>query len=145
MLKKYITYTDYNGTKRKEAFYFNLSKAELIELQISTEGGMEAFIQQIIDTHDNRKLFELFKDLIKKSYGEKSADGRRFVKSEEITSSFMQTEAYTELLLELMGDDAATAVAEFIKGVMPLDGIPDSEINAAMAEATKKIEAATTE
>ena len=141
MLKKYISYTDYNGQKRKEAFYFNLSKAELVKLQYSTEGGMEEFLRRIIDTHDNRKLFELFEQLIKMSYGEKSPDGKRFIKSEELTEAFCQTEAYTELLLELMGDDSATAVAEFIKGVMPLDGIPDSEIDAAMNEATEKIAA----
>lgn len=143
MLKKYITYTDYNGVARKEAFYFNLSRSELIKMQLSTEGGMEEYLQRVIDTHDNRKLFELFDQLIKMSYGIKSEDGKRFIKSEKLTEEFAQTEAYTELLLELMGDDSTNAVLEFVKGVMPLDGIPEEEINAAMAEATAKIDAVT--
>ena len=90
---------------------------------------------------NEKEVAALFEQLIKMSYGEKSPDGKRFIKSEELTEAFCQTEAYTELLLELMGDDSATAVAEFIKGVMPLDGIPDSEIDAAMKEATEKIAA----
>lgn len=143
MLKKYITYTDYNGVARKEAFYFNLSRSELIKMQLSTEGGMEEYLQRVIDTHDNRKLFELFDQLIKMSYGIKSEDGKRFIKSEKLTEEFAQTEAYTELLLELMGDDSTNAVLEFVKGIMPLDGIPEEEINAAMAEATAKIDAVT--
>ena len=143
MLKKYITYMDYNGVARKEAFYFNLSRSELIKMQLSTEGGMEEYLQRVIDTHDNRKLFELFDQLIKMSYGIKSEDGKRFIKSEKLTEEFAQTEAYTELLLELMGDDSTNAVLEFVKGIMPLDGIPEEEINAAMAEATAKIDAVT--
>lgn len=142
MLKKYISYTDYNGVARKEAFYFNLSKAELVKMQMSTEGGMEEYLQRIIDTHDNRKLFELFDQLIKMSYGIKSEDGRRFTKSEKITEEFCQTEAYTELLLELMGDDSAHAVLDFVKGIMPLDGISEEEIDAAVAQATAKVDAA---
>jgi len=143
MLKKYITYTDYNGVVRKEAFYFNLSKAELVKMEMSTEGGMEEYLQRIIDTHDNRKLFELFDQLITMSYGIKSEDGKRFIKSAKITEEFTQTEAYTELLLELMGEDSTKAVLEFVKGVMPLDGVPEADINAAMAEATAKIDAVT--
>ena len=95
-------------------------------MQMSTEGGMEEYLQRIIDTKDNKRLFNLFKELIYKSYGVKSDDGRRFVKSKEISDAFIQTEAYTELLMELMGDDAANKVAEFVKGVMPVDGVSDS-------------------
>ena len=140
MLRKVITYKDYNGTDRKEAFYFNLSRAELIEMEMSTDGGMENFLQRIIDTKDNKRLFNLFKELIYKSYGVKSDDGRRFVKSKEISDAFIQTEAYTELLMELMGDDAANKVAEFVKGVMPVDGVSDSEFNKAFSEARSKVD-----
>lgn len=140
MLKKFITYKDYNGNERKDPFYFNLSRAELIEMQMTTEGGMDGFLQSIIETKDNRKLFNLFKDMIRMSYGVKSDDGKRFIKSPELSAAFMQSEAYTELLLELMGDNAAQAVADFVKGIMPLDGLSDEEINKAMAEASTKIE-----
>lgn len=140
MLRKVITYKDYNGQERKEAFYFNLSKAELIEMEMTTSGGMENFLQTIIDTKENRKLFNLFKDLIAKSYGVKSEDGKRFIKSPEISNAFMQTEAYTELLMELMTDDSATKVAEFVKGIMPTDGLSDNQINQAFVEAAEKVD-----
>lgn len=135
MLRKVITYTDYNGQTRSEAFYFNLSKAELIEMEMTTNGGMEKFLQSIAETKDNRQLFNLFKNMIEKSYGIKSVDGKRFQKSKEISEAFMQTEAYTALLLELMGDDSANKVAEFVKGIMPLDGVSDEEIDKAMKDA----------
>lgn len=140
MLRKVISYKDYNGKERKEAFYFNLSKAEVIEMELSADGGMENFMQSIIDTKDNRRLFNLFKDMIYKSYGIKSEDGRRFVKSKEISDAFVQTEAYTELLMELMGDDAATKVAEFVRGIMPFDGVSDSEFNKAFSTAAAKVD-----
>lgn len=140
MLRKIITYTDYNGSERKEAFYFNLSKAELLEMQMTAEGGMDGMLQSIIDTKDNAKLFNLFKTLIQKSYGVKSEDGRRFIKTAALTEAFMQSEAYTTLLLELMGDDAANAVAAFVKGIMPLDGVSEAEIDKAFKEATSKVD-----
>lgn len=143
MLRKVITYKDYNGTERKEAFYFNLSRAELIEMEMSADGGMENFLQSIIDTKDNKRLFNLFKDMIYRSYGVKSEDGRRFIKSKEISDAFIQTEAYTELLMELMSDDAATKVAEFIKGIMPVDGISDAEFNKAFNDAAAKVDTVT--
>lgn len=140
MLRKVITYTDYNGKERKEAFYFNLSKAELIKMELTAEGGMEAFLQRIIETHDNRKLFELFEKMIKMSYGVKSEDGKRFIKNEKVLDDFIQSEAYTELLMELMGDDATNAVLNFVKGIMPLDGVSEDDINAAVSQATAKID-----
>ena len=144
MLKKYITYTDYNGKERREAFYFNLSKAELIKMEITADGGMEALLQRIIDTHDNRKLFELFEKMIQLSYGVKSEDGKRFIKKQQVVDEFVQSEAYTELLLELMGEDATDKVLEFVKGIMPLDGVSEDEINAAVAKASSTVEAAGT-
>lgn len=141
MLKKYITYTDYNGKQRKEAFYFNLSKAELIKMELTSDGGMEAFLQRIIDTRDNRKLFELFEQMIKMSYGIKSEDGKRFIKNKDATEAFVQSEAYTELLMELMGEDSTNAVLAFVRGIMPLDGLSEAEIDAAVADATAKIDA----
>lgn len=142
MLKKYITYTDFNGRERKEAFYFNISKAELIEMEYTSASGMEDLLQSIIDSKDNIRLFNLFKELIHRSYGVKSEDGRRFIKSKEISDAFMQTEAYTNLLIELMGDNSAQNVADFIKGIMPLEGISSAEVDKAFEQATKKVEEA---
>ena len=119
MLKKVITYTDYDGNERKETFYFNLSKAEIAEMQLSTSGGLTTMIQKIIDEKDNPKIVQLFKDLILKSYGEKSLDGKRFMKSKEISDGFSQTEAYSELFMELASN--ADAAAEFVNGIVPAD------------------------
>jgi len=118
MLKKTITYEDYNGETRTEDFYFNLSKAELIKLYLQTEGGLDAFINKLVTTRDIPALTKLFDDFVRNSYGEKSLDGKRFIKSEEATTAFMQTEAYSELLVELLSGDG-TAAAEFINGVIP--------------------------
>ena len=105
-----MTYTDYDGNERTETFYFNMSKAECLDMQLIAEGGLENYIQSIIDERDNAKLVEFFKDVILKSVGKKSPDGRRFIKSEEYTREFSQTEAYSDLYVEL-----ATNTEEAIK------------------------------
>ena len=107
MLKKVITYTDYNGNERTESFYFNLTKAELTEMELTTEGGLAEMIQNIIDAQDTPAIIKIFKDLVLKSYGEKSADGRRFIKSDELKEGFAQTEAYSNLFMELATDSDA--------------------------------------
>lgn len=117
MIKKTITYTDYDGTERTEDFYFNLNKAELMEMEMSATGGMQKMIQKIVATEDSKRLVEIFKDIILRSYGEKSIDGKRFIKSKELTDAFMQTEAYSELFMELATD--ADAASAFINGVIP--------------------------
>ena len=119
MLKKKITYTDYNGTQRTEIFYFNLSKAEIMEMELGTTGGYTELVQKIIEAQDTASLIKIFKDLILKSYGEKSLDGKRFIKSEEISAGFAQTEAYSELFMELATDDKAAA--DFVNGIIPAD------------------------
>lgn len=119
MLKKEITYIDYNDTTRTETFYFNLSKAELAEMQLSASGGLETYIRNIIEAKDGASMVQIFKDLILKSYGEKSPDGKRFVKSKDISDGFSQTEAYSQLFMELITDD--NAAADFINGIMPKD------------------------
>ena len=92
MLKKTITYTDYNGVERKEDFYFNLTKAELMEMEMSTAGGLAETIQKIVDTKDAPSIIKIFKDLVLKAYGEKSADGKRFIKSKGRAEALAQTE-----------------------------------------------------
>ena len=104
MFKKTITYTDYNGTERTEDFYFNLSKAEIAEMELSINGGMSELIKRITNTQDTKQLIALFKDLILRSYGEKSLDGKRFIKNDELREAFSQTEAYSELFMELAGN-----------------------------------------
>lgn len=117
MLKKTITYTDYNGTERTEDFYFNLTKAEVIEMELSTSGGMVDTIQKIVSAQDAPAIVKVFKDLIMKAYGEKSPDGKRFVKSDELSTAFSQTEAYSQLFMELSTD--ADAAAAFVNGIVP--------------------------
>ena len=117
MLKKTITYVDYNGVERTEDFYFNLSKAEVAEMELSVQGGFSKMLEEIIASKDNVQIVNLFKQMVLKSYGEKSPDGRRFIKSEEIAQAFAQTEAYSEIFMELaLNEDKA---AEFVNGIMP--------------------------
>lgn len=117
MLKKKITYTDYNGTERTEDFYFNLTKAEIMEMELGTSGGLAEMIRRIVDAQDAPSIIKVFKDLILKAYGEKSPDGKRFIKSTEISESFSQTEAYSQLFMELATD--SNSAAEFVNGIMP--------------------------
>lgn len=119
MLKKTITYTDYNGVDRTEDFYFNLTKAEIMEMELSTSGGLAEMIQRIVAAQDAPAIVKIFKDLVLKAYGEKSLDGKRFIKNEEITNGFAQTEAYSQLFMELATD--ADAAAKFINGIVPAD------------------------
>lgn len=129
MIKKTITYTDYNGEKQSEDFYFNLSKAELTELNFSIDGGLETRIRRIMNERDNKAIMAMFKDIILKSYGKKSDDGKRFIKSQELRDEFEQTEAYSELLMSFF-DDAKKA-ADFINGILPKD--MQDQIKAAQA------------
>ena len=117
MIKKTVTYVDYNGVERTEDFYFNLSKAEVAEMELSVEGGFSKMLEEIIASKDNVKIVNLFKQMVLKAYGEKSADGRRFMKSEEISKAFSETEAYSEIFMELaLNSDQAAA---FVNGIMP--------------------------
>lgn len=117
MLKKTIAYTDYNGVERTEDFYFNLTKAELMEMEMGTAGGFAEMVERIIAAQDTPTIIEVFKSMILKAYGVKSPDGKRFVKSEEVVNAFAQTEAYSELFMELATD--SKAAAEFVNGIMP--------------------------
>ena len=117
MLKKTVTYVDYNGVERTEDFYFNLSKAEVTEMELSVEGGCSKMLEEIVKSNDNARILELFKEMVLKAYGEKSADGRRFVKSKELAEAFSQTEAYSEIFMELAMDEKAAAA--FVNGIMP--------------------------
>lgn len=117
MLKKTITYTDYDGNSRTEDFYFNLSKAELMEMEMGTTGGLTQMVNKIVAEQETPKIIALFKDILLKAYGEKSPDGKRFIKSEELSAGFAQTEAYSDLFMELATNDGKAA--EFINAIIP--------------------------
>lgn len=119
MLKKTITYTDYNGNERTEDFYFNLSKAEIMKMEMSTPGGFAGLIQRVIAAQDQPALIKIFEDIIVKAYGEKTPDGKGFRKTKEITDAFMETDAYSELFMELATN--SDAAAAFINGIIPAD------------------------
>jgi hypothetical protein len=117
MIKRTIAYTDYDGNERTEDFYFHLNKAELTEMELSNKGGFTKLIQKIIAEQDSKNMCEIFKDVILRAYGQKSLDGRRFMKSQELRDEFSQTEAYSELFTELASN--ADAAAAFINGIIP--------------------------
>lgn len=119
MIKKTITYKDYNQVDRTEDFYFNLSKAEVMEMEMSTSGGLAEMITRIVAAQDQPAIIKIFKDLILKAYGEKSPDGKRFIKSDELSIAFSQTEAYSQLFMELATD--AEAASAFVNGIVPAD------------------------
>lgn len=119
MLCKTITYNDYNGVSRTENFYFNLSKAELLEMELGVNGTMSSQLEQIVQEKDTAKITAHFKAIILKAYGEKSLDGKRFSKNQEILDSFIETEAFSNLFVELATND--DKAIEFINGLIPSD------------------------
>jgi hypothetical protein len=124
MYTKTITYTDFDDNQRTEKLYFNFTKAELSEMEFSVAGGLKNMLQKIIETQDQVKLAALFKELILKSYGEKSDDGRRFIKTKEVVEAFEQSAAYSELYM-LLSTNTEEAIA-FVTGIVPVDMRPDA-------------------
>lgn len=119
MLKETIKYTDFNGVEREEDFYFNLTKAEITEMEMSVDGGLVERINKIVQAKDAKEIIKVFKTIVLDAYGEKSADGRRFIKTPELREAFSQTMAYSNLFMELATNDVKAAA--FIKGIMPKD------------------------
>lgn len=132
MYAKTIKYTDYNGNQREETFYFNLSKAELIDLEWRTPGGLENYMKHIMSMMDGQALADTFKMLIEKSYGVKDPEGRRFIKNEAVLKNFTETEAYVELYVQLATDDKAAA--EFVNGIFPKEAVEAARKQKEMAE-----------
>lgn len=124
MLKRDITYEDFDGTTVTDTFYFNLSRTELIDLELSYEGGLEAAIKRIIEAKDVKSLIVEFQKIILAAYGKKSEDGKRFIKNEELREEFSQTAAYDALFIELATD--ADKATEFVRGILPTQLVPDS-------------------
>lgn len=119
MYKNTRTYKDYSDNVRTEDFYFNLTRAECLEMEMSKDGGMEQHLRRIIAAQDIPTIMETFKKIILKAYGEKSPDGKRFIKSEELSIAFSQTEAYSDLFIELSTN--AEYAAKFINAIIPAE------------------------
>lgn len=123
MLKKTVTYEDYNGVERTEDFWFNLSKAEIMEMEMSIDGGLTGLINRVVAAKDAPTIIKIFKDLVLRAYGEKSADGKRFMKERpdgsRYADEFKETEAYSIIFMELATD--ADAAAKFVNGIIPAD------------------------
>ena len=133
MFKYECKYTDYNGQDRTEQLYFNLSKAELMEMELSTQAGVEEMIRMMIATNDNAKIVQTFKDLILKSYGIKSEDGRRFIKSQELREAFEQSEAYSEFFMAMLANEDGLQT-RFINGVINGTNVPTMDEKEAIAK-----------
>ena len=116
MLKKTITYKDYDGNQRTEDHYFNLSKIEVVEMEMTLDGGMVKYFERIIEEKNPKRMWDIFTEIIAKAYGVKSVDGKRFIKKPELAEEFMQTEAYTDLMLELLSD--AKVAADFMNAII---------------------------
>lgn len=119
MLKKRIKFEDFNGEEREEDFYFNLTKTELVKWELGTTGGLQSLIQKIVDTKDSGALLKIFDDIIGMAYGVRSDDGKRFIKSKELTDEFRQTNAYDEMFIEFMQNP--DKYNEFLKAVIPAE------------------------
>lgn len=126
MLKRSITYTDYNGGTRTEDFYFNLTQAEVTEMELSVDGGLVEMINRIVAAQDGKQIIATFKDIILRAYGEKSPDGKRFIKNQELRDAFAQTEAYSILFMELATN--ADAAAAFVNGIVPAQAAASASI-----------------
>lgn len=128
MIKVTKTYKDFDNNSRTEDFWFNFTEAEVTELQLSTNGGLSEMINQLVQTQDMPRIIAIFKDLVLKAYGEKSLDGRRFIKNDEIRDAFAQTQAYSDIFMELARD--AKKAADFFNGVIPhVEGSTQTAVN----------------
>lgn len=120
MLKKTMTTVDFGGTERTEDYYFNLTKAEIMEMQLCTDGGFVETVKKIVEAKSQLELTHLFKKIICASYGVLSPDGRKFVKNQQVLDDFMATQAYSDLYIELLSGDGKAA-EDFVNGILPKD------------------------
>lgn len=125
MLKREIKYEDFNGEQAVDIFYFNISKPELVELEVEIDGGLGAYLRNIVEAKDNKALIKEFKRIVLLAYGEKSPDGKRFIKNDQLREEFSQTAAYQSLFMELATEDEAAS--NFLLAVLPKDMIGEIE------------------
>lgn len=121
MISKVIKFKDFKGVERTEEHFFHFTQAELLEMQMSEQGGFDAMIKRLIAAQDQPGIMAAVKDIIRKSYGRISPDGRKFEKSEAIWKDFEQTEAFSKLFVELYTD--SDKAADFVNGLIP-EGLP---------------------
>lgn len=139
MYAKTITYTNFNGESVTDTFYFNLSKPELIKMQLSFEGGLDKYIEKIAKEQDTAKIIAFFEKLIDISFGVKSEDGKRFIKDPNYTEAFKQTAAYEELYTQFILDQTGEEAIAFVKGIMPnMPDLNDEAINKKIEEFKSK-------
>lgn len=117
MYKRTFKYTDYDGNPREEDVYFNLNESEIAEMSLSVNGGLDQMIKRLIAAQDTKEIVAIFKEIVLKAYGEKSLDGKRFIKSKESSEAFSQTEMYNQLFMEIAFD--AEKAAEFMQSITP--------------------------
>lgn len=117
MFSDKITYEDFNGNIEVEEVFFNISKMESLELEASYPGGYATYLQQVAESEDPSEVIAAFKDIVKKAYGVKSEDGKRFIKSDEEFKKFEESPAYDEFMIKLMSEE--NYALDFIIGVMP--------------------------
>lgn len=129
MIKKTVTYEDLNGVSRTESFYFHYYESEILEMELSVDGGFAERIQRIIDAKDQTTLIRVIKKFVLDAYGVKSDDGRQFIKNDEVRARFEQCPAYSKIFMELVLDDKVAA--DFVNGVVPPE----------MAERVKQLQA----
>lgn len=129
MYRDHRTYVDFNGVERTEDFYFNLSKAEIADLELSTTGGIKDMIQKIVESKDQARLVSLFKDLIRMAYGVKSEDGRNFIKNDKVREDYFSTNAYSDLYMELATNDVFAS--QFFESILPASDEPKDTLPAA--------------
>lgn len=136
MLKETISYVDYNGTNRTEDYYFNLNKAEIIELESSESGGLSAMLEDVVKSNNSKTIISIFKKIILKAYGKKSEDGKRFIKNASLREEFEQSEAYSELFMKLATN--AEAAAAFVNGIIPKDvaALANNQLGSGMSSAS---------
>lgn len=132
MIKKTVTYKDFDGNERTEDFYFHLTEQELTEWELSVDGGLSGVLTRIINSKDNKKIIEIFKDLLLRSYGVKTPDGRGFIKNEEVLNDFKYTQAFSDIYMELATDDKAAA--DFVNGIIPAGLVEKAQEEAKVTE-----------
>lgn len=117
MLKKTYTYIDYNGVERTETFYFHFTEAEILDMEMSAEGGFAERVQRIVDAKDQAALMKVIKNFVIDAYGVKSDDGRRFIKNDKVKTEFVECPAFSDIFMDMVTNDELAA--EFVNGVIP--------------------------
>lgn len=132
MLRQTVKFVDFNGDETEEVLYFNLSKTEAVELELSFKGGLESKIRSLVEAGDNLATYRFFKELVLKAYGHKSGDGKRFIKNDTIREEFEQSAAFEEFVFKLMNDETGKTAMAFFTNIMPREireSLSGKEIN----------------